>query len=145
MGAFGRIDPSPFPVDEEFTIYLDDESDFVIQSQRETGLIAHGNTPEEAVYNMREVLDMAASLGFKPEPLPNPLSPQEERIGGFLHELSTEKLLEKAVRNARSRSAYKGRKHPRWTAVMDAFALGSTYAHDLCRKFGLDPDEEIRR
>lgn len=55
------------------------------------------------------------------------------------------KLLERAVISARSRRHYKGQKHPRWVAVMDAFQLGSTYAGELCRRFGLDPDEEVKR
>jgi hypothetical protein len=37
------------------------------------------------------------------------------------------------------------RKRPRrhefaWVAVMEAFGLGSTYAAQLCRRFGIDPD-----
>lgn len=63
----------------------------------------------------------------------------------MLHELTAVKLLERAVRNARDRSARKGVKHPRWVAVMSAFALGSTYSCDLCQKFGLNPDEEVKR
>jgi hypothetical protein len=49
---------------------------------------------------------------------------------------------ERAVRNARPRTAGK---HPRWTAIMDAFGCGSTVAWNLCLAFGLDPDEEIKR
>lgn len=56
-----------------------------------------------------------------------------------------EELLRRAVRTARCRSMRKGVKHPRWTAVMDAFCLGSTFAHQLCRRFDLDPDEEVKR
>jgi hypothetical protein len=41
-------------------------------------------------------------------------------------------LLERAVRSARGRYR-KGQKHPRWVGVMDTFALGSGYAHALCR------------
>lgn len=33
----------------------------------------------------------------------------------------------------------------RWAAVGARFALGSTYAHQLCRRFGLDPDEKVRK
>ena len=55
------------------------------------------------------------------------------------------KLLERAVRSACRRDARKGEKHPRWTAVSDVFALGSTYATQLCRRYGLDPDEELKR
>ena len=32
---------------------------------------------------------------------------------------------------------------PRWVAVMDTFATGSTVARDLCDYYGLDPDEKI--
>jgi hypothetical protein len=64
---------------------------------------------------------------------------------GFLHGLTAEKLVERATRAARSRHSRKGEKHPRWVAVMDNFALGSIYAKDLCRKFDLDPDEEVSR
>lgn len=56
-----------------------------------------------------------------------------------------EKLLERAVRSARSHEARKGQKHPRWIAVMESFSLGATFATQLCRRFGLDPDEEVKR
>jgi hypothetical protein len=56
-----------------------------------------------------------------------------------------EKLLERAVRSARDRRRNKGVKHPRFVAVQDCFALGSTYAAELCRRFGLDPDEQVKR
>ena len=32
----------------------------------------------------------------------------------------------------------------RWVAVMDAFALGSTFSQQLCIRFGLDPDEPLK-
>lgn len=54
-------------------------------------------------------------------------------------------LLKVAVTCARSRRHNKGVKHPRWIAVKDLFQLGSGYAMDLCRRFGLDPDEEVSR
>jgi hypothetical protein len=62
-----------------------------------------------------------------------------------VRDIPDEKLVERAVRSARDRSCRKGEKHPRWVAVMDAFALGSTFAHELCRRFGLDPDEQVKR
>jgi hypothetical protein len=49
------------------------------------------------------------------------------------------KLVERAVRNAhcgRSRGV-------RWAHVVDAFAVGSTVAAALCRRFGLDPDDQV--
>jgi hypothetical protein len=62
-----------------------------------------------------------------------------------VRDIPDEKLVERAVRSARERGRRKGEKHPRWVAVMDTFALGSTYAHELCRRFGLDPDEPVKR
>jgi hypothetical protein len=56
-------------------------------------------------------------------------------------DIPDDKLLERAVKGARPR---KGRV-PRWAAVGDAFALGSTYSIQLCRRFGLDPDQQIGR
>ena len=48
-------------------------------------------------------------------------------------------LVERAVRNAHLGHA----KARRWAHVMGAFGCGSTVAHGLCARFGLDPDEEI--
>jgi hypothetical protein len=62
---------------------------------------------------------------------------------GTVADISDRELVARAVRNARARDKRKGQKHPRWLAVMDAFALGSTYAAQLCRRFGLDPDEKV--
>lgn len=44
-------------------------------------------------------------------------------------------LVERAVRNAKMPGS------PRWAAVKRVFAVGSTRAHALCVRFGLDPDE----
>ena len=49
-------------------------------------------------------------------------------------------LVARAVRGARP---HKYGPAPRWVAVMYTFGLGSTYAHDLCRLHGLDPDEVV--
>lgn len=64
---------------------------------------------------------------------------------GTVSNIADDELLRRAVANARSRDHRKGVKHWRWVAVMDAFALGSTYSHQLCRRFGLDPDEMVKR
>ncbi|WP_070988430.1 hypothetical protein [Halofilum ochraceum] len=50
-------------------------------------------------------------------------------------------LVERAVRAARPHSNVA---HPRWVAVRDAFACGSTVAHELCLRFGFDPEETVR-
>lgn len=36
------------------------------------------------------------------------------------------------------------RRAPLWRPVGDAFCLGSSYAAQLCRRFGFDPDLEVR-
>ena len=50
-----------------------------------------------------------------------------------------EELLRRAVLSARPK--YKA--SPKWAAVMDTFGLGSTYARQLCWRFGVDPDETL--
>lgn len=49
-----------------------------------------------------------------------------------------DELLRRVVRHvARNRPR---RKEFAWAAVSEAFALGSTFSMQLCRRFGLDPD-----
>lgn len=64
---------------------------------------------------------------------------------GTVDDIDDVTLLKRAVTNARARDRRKGEGHPRWVAVMDVFALGSTYAHELCRRYGLNPDEMVKR
>jgi hypothetical protein len=66
-------------------------------------------------------------------------------IGHDLPGLTADQLLERAVRNARCRNAPRGGKHMRWVAVADAFSVGSGYSHALCRRYGLDPAEMVKR
>ena len=73
----------------------------------------------------------------------NPMPPKV--VHGTVADIPDAELLKRAVRAARSQDYRKGYPHPRWVAVMYVFALGSTYAGQLCRRFGLDPDEEVRR
>lgn len=51
-----------------------------------------------------------------------------------------ESLVKRAIRNAKPSKAGDSE---RWVAVMDTFATGSTFAHDLCRFFELDPDKKV--
>lgn len=53
-----------------------------------------------------------------------------------------EELLRRAVKNARP---HQGRKAPLWSAVMDTFLLGSTFAHQLCLRFGEEPERTVKR
>lgn len=60
---------------------------------------------------------------------------------GTIADISDDELLRRAVKGVHG--SYAGQ--PRWSAIMDRFALGSTYAAQLCRRFGFDPDEVVRR
>lgn len=57
---------------------------------------------------------------------------------GTVADIPDAELLRRVVR---SRALCKPGRHARWVFVMDAFGLGSTYAAQLCRRFGLDPDQ----
>lgn len=56
---------------------------------------------------------------------------------------SDDGLLRNAVRLAVPRFPRGYR--PRWVAVMDTFAVGSTVAQSLCARFDFNPDEKVRR
>lgn len=62
-----------------------------------------------------------------------------------VNSISNNELVRRAIRGARARQTRKGEKHPRYVAVMDLFALGSTFAYQLCRRYGLDPEEMVAR
>lgn len=79
---------------------------------------------------------------------PVPAVPAMPCAAAKLHSVASiadDELLRRAVTNARSRRERRGGKQPRWVGVMDTFALGSTYARQLCRRFDLDPDEMVSR
>ena len=85
-------------------------------------------------------------MGLDPRDTPGPRSAAyfEGRLPArTVDDIPDSELLERAVRSARPR---RGRgKQPKWVGVMDAFALGSTYAQQLCRRFGCDPEEMVKR
>lgn len=68
--------------------------------------------------------------------------PVEGRQPGTVYEIPDYELLRRAVVTARAKR-YGHIKHERWVGVMDRFLLGSTYAKQLCRRFDLDPFEEV--
>lgn len=76
------------------------------------------------------------------EPIENfLLQPQElVPVASGVDTIPDSELLRRAVENARPRRG----PHPRWVAVCRTFGLGATYAQELCQRFGLDPDEEVR-
>jgi hypothetical protein len=57
-------------------------------------------------------------------------------VGGY----GVDELMKRAIANARARD---GKKVPRWAAVRDLFAVGSTTAMAVCRGYGFDPHEEV--
>jgi hypothetical protein len=59
-----------------------------------------------------------------------------------VNDIPDNELLSRIVRNVR---AQRGRKQYRWAAIMDLTTLGSGYSMQLCRRFGIDPDEIIKR
>lgn len=59
-----------------------------------------------------------------------------------VNDIPDTELLCRAVRSFRPVKRSGG--VPRWEAVSRIFMLGSTYSAQLCRKFGMDPDERVR-
>lgn len=57
---------------------------------------------------------------------------------GTVMDISDHDLLKRALKNTRSKVG-----KPRWAAVMGVFGLGRGYSQQLCRRFGLDPYEEL--
>ncbi|MBI6940024.1 hypothetical protein JET76_01575 [Pseudomonas putida] len=57
-------------------------------------------------------------------------------------EFTEDDLLRTAVRMVRGTTRMK---RPRWALMMDAFCCGSGVAQALCRRFGFDPDEGLRK
>ncbi|MDM3885953.1 hypothetical protein QSV36_10120 [Pseudomonas sp. BCRC 81390] len=57
-------------------------------------------------------------------------------------EFTEDDLLRTAVRMV---SGTTRMKQPRWVLMKDAFCCGSGVAHALCRRFGFDPDEGLRK
>lgn len=56
-------------------------------------------------------------------------------------EIEDFELVQRAVRNARPVS---NQKELRWACVAEVFGCGSTVAQKLCKRFGLDPDTQIK-
>jgi hypothetical protein len=63
---------------------------------------------------------------------------------GSVRDIPDEELLRRVITHCRA-AVPKSRTHYRWVAVMETFQLGSGYAMELCRRFGLDPDELVKR
>jgi hypothetical protein len=74
---------------------------------------------------------------------PEPATTQPERSGDAVktvEDVPTDRLIWCGIANQRPT-----RTKPLWVCVMDAFGLGSTFAHQLCRKHGFDPDATSKK
>lgn len=60
-----------------------------------------------------------------------------------VNDIPDNELLQRVLRSLHRRG--RRRRAPLWAIVADEFALGSTYAGQLCRRFELDPDDSVRR
>lgn len=68
--------------------------------------------------------------------------PQDEKPVQSVNDIPDSTLLGRAVRACRRG---RGRARvPLWSVVSDYFGLGSTYSAQLCLRFGLDPDEQVK-
>lgn len=70
--------------------------------------------------------------------------PNRETTPKDVNDIPDAELLGRAVRSG-IRSRKEGSGVPRWERVSRLFALGSTFSQQLCRRYGLDPDERVRR
>lgn len=77
------------------------------------------------------------------EPSPDGLGHSVSVPSASVADISDDDLMRRAVANCRPRRS-RGFQ-PRWVGVSDTFGLGSTYSHQLCRRFGLNPDEKVKR
>ena len=63
-------------------------------------------------------------------------------VDATVSEIADEELLRRAVANCRRGRGW--HKTPLWARVGDRFLLGSTFSMQLCRRFGFDPDEQVK-
>lgn len=61
-----------------------------------------------------------------------------------VNDIPDNELLQRVIRNLYRRGRSR-EKLPLWSIVADKFALGSGYASQLCRRYGLDPNEMVKR
>ena len=60
------------------------------------------------------------------------------------HNFNERDLIGRVMRNAQPTKT-KGAGIYRWAWVSNHFGVGSTVAHALCKEFGLDPDEMVKK
>lgn len=67
-----------------------------------------------------------------------------EEVMADVNDIPDDELLGRVLRYLQKRGRSR-EKLPLWSIVSTKFALGSGYASQLCRRFGLNPDEIVRR
>lgn len=61
-------------------------------------------------------------------------------------EIEERDLIRQVIRNLQGPSRYRSKYGtPRWALVRDTFCVGSGVAVALCREFGFDPEEMMRK
>lgn len=65
-------------------------------------------------------------------------------MDGNVSQIADAELIRRVIDGAAFRLVRRGRAKPLWSVVGDRFCLGSTYAQQLCRRFGYDPDQPVR-
>lgn len=62
-----------------------------------------------------------------------------------VNDIADSELLSRAIRGARKvPRTNRAKTVPMWVKVGEMFALGSTYSQQLCRRFGCDPNLQVR-
>lgn len=68
---------------------------------------------------------------------------EDDQIERSVNDVPDNVLLGRAVRGIRNVRGGRRPKVVRWSVVAERFALGSTYAAQLCRRYGVEPDEIV--
>lgn len=83
--------------------------------------------------------DGEANAAYEYRPVQMVLEAWRQESSGL--EYDPNELVGRAVRNAHPQSRQGTR--ARWAVVAEIFAIGSTRARDLCRRFDVDPEEVL--
>ena len=95
------------------------------------------NRSEAGIYSFEEAWHATSQCGHKKQ-IAYVVCQRQETVAS----ISDEALVRRAVQYARPLHGDAAK--PRWVTIMNTFALGSTYAQQLCHRFGIDPEEKIK-
>ena len=63
---------------------------------------------------------------------------------GSVNDIPDGELIRRAISGLNVAPGPRSSGVPLWSKVGDRFCLGSTYSIQLCRRFGFDPDRQVR-